>query len=82
MLWAACTLGFFAFRRSGEFTVSSPNSELVLTPSDICVDSCTDPSFLTITLRSCKTDHLEVVAHCMLVVLIPLFVQWQQFYPT
>ena len=56
MLWAACTLGFFAFLRSGEFTVSPPSSEPVLTPSDICVDSRTDPSFLTITLRSCKTD--------------------------
>lgn len=56
MFWAACTLEFFAFLRSGEFTVSPPSSEPVLTPSDICVDSRTDPSFLTITLRSCKTD--------------------------
>ena len=56
MLWAACTLGFFAFLRSGEFTVLSPSSKLVLTPSNICVDSRTDPSFLIITLRSCKTD--------------------------
>ena len=56
MLWAACTLGFFAFLRSGEFTLSSPSSEPVLTPSDVWVDNRADPSFLTITLRSCKTD--------------------------
>ena len=57
MLWAACSLGFFAFLRAGEFTLTPGNSsQVVLSPADIQVDSISDPSYLTVTLRRSKTD--------------------------
>ena len=60
MLWAACTLGFFAFLRAGEFLAGEDNGHSVLTPVDIRVDSRDKPSFLTITLRGSKTDPFGV----------------------
>ena len=56
MLWAACTLGFFAFLRSGEFTVVPGRKEGLLSPADIQVDSRQSPKFISITLHSSKTD--------------------------
>ena len=56
MLWAACTLGFFAFLRSGEFTVVPNGSGMQLTPSDIRVDDRGNLSYLAVTLRGSKTD--------------------------
>lgn len=57
MLWAACSLGFFAFLRAGEFTLTSNSShQMVLAPSDIQVDSTSNPTYLTVTLRRSKTD--------------------------
>ena len=56
MLWAACTLGFFAFLRAGEFIAGESNGHSVLTPADVRVDSRENPSFLAITLRDSKTD--------------------------
>ena len=56
MLWAACTLGFFAFLRAGEFIAGESNSHSVLTPADVRVDSRENASFLAITLRGSKTD--------------------------
>lgn len=56
MLWAACTLGFFVFLRSGEFIVVPGRKEGLLSPSDIQVDSRQSPKFISITLRSSKTD--------------------------
>ena len=56
MLWAACTLGFFAFLRSGEFTVVPNSSGTQLTPSDIRVNDRHNPSYLAVTLRGSKTD--------------------------
>ncbi len=55
MLWAACCLGFFAFLRAGELT-SSSRQVCTLSPSDIATDSRRTPSYITITLRSSKTD--------------------------
>ena len=56
MLWAACTLGFFAFLRAGEFIACENNGRSVLMPGDVRVDSRENPSFLAITLRGSKTD--------------------------
>ena len=56
MLWAACTLGFFAFLRSGEFTSVPGRTQAFLTPADVQVDNRRNPSFLAITLRGSKTD--------------------------
>ena len=39
MLWAACTLGFFAFLRVGEFIAGENNGCSVLMPADVRVDS-------------------------------------------
>ena len=56
MLWAACTLGFFAFLRAGEFTFVPGRGQALLTPEDIRVDSHYRPTFLAVTLRGSKTD--------------------------
>ena len=56
MLWAACTLGFFAFLRSGEFTSVPGGNHATLTPADVQVDNRHNPSFLAVTLRQSKTD--------------------------
>ena len=58
MLWAACSLGFSAFLRSGEFTCSSPSAYVptMLSPMDVAVDNRINPSFLAVTLRSSKID--------------------------
>lgn len=56
MLWAACTLGFFAFLRAGEFTVARRGSHSVLSVSDIAVDDRSAPSYIAVTLRGSKTD--------------------------
>ena len=56
MLWAACTLGFFAFLRSGEFTFVPSSNHTPLAPANIQVDDHHNPSFLSITLHWSKTD--------------------------
>ena len=58
MLWAACSLGFSAFLRSGEFTCSSPSAYVhtMLSPMDVVADNRINLSFLAVTLRSSKTD--------------------------
>ena len=63
LLWAACCLGFFAFLRSGEFTVQSMQQfdpSWHLTPRDISVDSIENPSILKIHLKGSKTDQTKV----------------------
>ena len=61
MLWAACCLGFFGFLRAGEFTITAAKaSDPPLLPSDIQVDSRSDPQVLTIHLRHSKTDPFGV----------------------
>lgn len=59
MLWAAASVGFFGFLRSGEFTVPSaeaydPNTHLNL--SDVALDSRTAPSMVRLSIKQSKTD--------------------------
>ena len=59
MLWAAVCLGFFAFLRSGEFTLlndSAYDPESSLSAGDISIDDHANPSVLRIWLRQSKTD--------------------------
>lgn len=60
MMWAACSLAFFGFLRSGEFTQESSSSydpRKHLSVGDVAVDSHEHPSQLAVTLRSSKTDQ-------------------------
>ena len=66
MFWAACCLGFFAFLRSGEFTVPSlasfdPSRHLTTE-----VDDVANPSMLFVYLKSSKCDQSRLgVTLCM-----------------
>lgn len=55
-IYHACTLGFFTFLHSGKFTVVPGENHPTPTPVDIQVDCCHNPSYITITIRSSKTD--------------------------
>ena len=55
MLWAACTLAFFGFLRSGEF-IPTRHYPCPLAVDDFQVDSITHPTLLAVTLRHSKTD--------------------------
>ena len=59
MIWAACTLCFFAFLRVGEMTV--PNGQAFdesahLSVKDIAVDDTYHPSMIQIRIKQSKTD--------------------------
>ena len=59
MFWAACTLGYFGFLRSAEFTVPSWASfspSVHLGVQDLAVDSSTAPSCIRVTIKASKTD--------------------------
>lgn len=59
MFWAACTLAYFGFLRSSEFTVpnvSSFSSSIHLGLDDIAVDSSSSPTCLRIRIKASKTD--------------------------
>ena len=59
MFWAACTLGYFGFLRSAEFTVPSLASfspEIHLSVADIAVDSQLSPSCIRLRIKASKTD--------------------------
>ena len=59
MFWAACTLGYFGFLRSAEFTVpnlASFSPELHLSVADVSVDSRLSPSGIRIRIKASKTD--------------------------
>ena len=58
MMWAACCLGYFAFLRSGEFTVNEgfdPKRHLGV--QDVAVNDCQKPSVISIHLKQSKTDQ-------------------------
>ena len=59
MLWAASSVAFFSFCRSGEVTVptgKSFNPDEHLTFSDVAVDNKKSPSMVAIQLKKSKTD--------------------------
>lgn len=59
MLWAASTLCFFGFLRSGEVTVPSDSAfeaSTHLTFEDVAVDDLVSPTMLRVHLKSSKTD--------------------------
>ena len=59
LVWAACCFGFFAFLRSGEFTIpagSNFDRTIHVTPRDIAVDSLRSPMMLKVHLKASKMD--------------------------
>ena len=59
MLWAACTLAYFGFLRSAEFTVpnlASFSPALHFGVVDISVDSDSHPNCLRVRIKASKTD--------------------------
>lgn len=59
MLWAAMSLCFYGFLRSGEVVVPSDtefDSSQHLTYEDIAVDDKRQPSFITVNIKQSKTD--------------------------
>ena len=59
MFWAACTLGYFGFLRSAEFTVSNLASftpAIHLSVADLAVDSSSSPTCLRVRIKASKTD--------------------------
>ena len=59
MFWAACTLAYFGFLRSAEFTVpnlASFNSSMHLQVADLAFDSLTAPTSLRVIIKASKTD--------------------------
>lgn len=59
MFWAACSLAYFGFLRSAEFTVPSLaafDSNIHLGVRDIAVDSHHSPTCLRVNIKASKTD--------------------------
>ena len=59
MFWAACTLAFFGFLRSAEFTeptLASFFSSRHLEVRDIEVDSATSPTCMCVRIKASKTN--------------------------
>ena len=59
MFWAACTLAYFGFLRSAEFTVpnlASFSPPLPMGVVDISVDSDSHPDCLRVRIKASKTD--------------------------
>lgn len=59
MLWAAACVAFFGFLRASEFTVPTDTSfdpAVHLAREDVAVDSLTNPTWLSVTIKSSKTD--------------------------
>lgn len=62
MLWAAASLCFFGFFRSGEITVPSVKAfdpKVHLSWGDVAVDNNTSPSALQVTLKRSKCDQFS-----------------------
>ena len=68
MLWAAATLCFFGFLRSGEITVPSDSefdASTHLTFRDVAVDKLQAPSMLKVHIKASKTDPFRVGVHAV-----------------
>lgn len=62
MIWAACSLCYFGFLRSGEVTVPSEaayDSGTHLNMADISVDSIENPSVVKVRIKASKTDQFR-----------------------
>ena len=60
MFWATCCLGYFAFLRSGEFTVPSLTSfdpAVHMSAEDIAIDDRSNPTMLFVRLKASKCDQ-------------------------
>ena len=63
MLWAAATLCFFGFLRSGEITIPSDSEfddTAHLTFRDVAIDRLQAPSMLSVRIKASKTDPFRV----------------------
>ena len=61
MLWAAASLCFFGFLRSGEITIptdSAYDSSTHVSFTDVAVDNLASPTMLKLHLKASKTDPL------------------------
>ena len=59
MIWAACTLCFFGFLRSGEITVPSDNGYdpgAHVSFTDVAIDDRSNPKLMRIRIKASKTD--------------------------
>ena len=56
MIWAACTLAFFAFLWAGEMTVPNNQSFDQSSHADVAVDDASNPAVLQIKIKQSKTD--------------------------
>ena len=66
MFWAACTLAYFGFLRSAEFTVpnlSNFSTSIHLQVSDLAFDNLTKPSCLRVLVKASKTDPFRKGCH-------------------
>ena len=62
MFWAACTLAYFGFLRSSEFTVSSLatfDPQIHLTVADVSVDSKVHSTSMQVNIKASKTDPFQ-----------------------
>ncbi len=60
LLWAACCLGFFAFLRSGEFTLKQGerfDPSWHLSVNDVATDNLSKPTRLQIHIKGSRTDQ-------------------------
>ena len=81
MLWAAATLCFFGFLRSGEVVVPSDRGfdpTVHLTFADVRVDCQVNPQLLEVHLKASKTDPFCKGWQCMWGGQGAPSVQWQQ----
>lgn len=66
MLWAACTLAFFAFLRTGEMTVPSDKGydpAIHLSFGDVTVDNPSAPTLMRVRIKQSKTDPFRKGVH-------------------
>ena len=81
MFWAACTLAYFGFLRSAEFTIPSLSAfdpAIHLQLKDIAVDSRHEPSSLRVHIKASKMTLSERVVLFTLVGGSTLYVRWRQ----
>jgi len=84
MFWAACTLAYFGFLCSAEFTVlnlASFSPSIYLELADVAVASTSSPSCLRLRIRPQKLIHFTWDVFCILAGVSTPFVQFTLFWP-